>query len=335
MFRPDVTYMVFHQCKIAFAVGRFLAFCPVYAVELLALLNMKNEFLSICIPSRNRAPLLRHLLKSLHQQIAVTPSLEEDVAVYVSDNASEDATPAVCDAYGKIITRFFHTRNATNIGGDANIMYVRTLAKGEYVWVLGDDELICKDSIARLLNLLRTRKPGLVIGFNRYYEYHKAHPGEYPDYRAFARDCATYNPHLLTEHTLISSNIYRRDLFDFDYARDTLTTCFSQLYGMIRPLQQNRAPVIIPDFPIIAIRKQPSSPVDGAWIELSDRWRNYMDWLRTELSLPDLDVNAPNRIARHMMKMRILRNPLGYAWIHRREWFRLSAWKFALRRLFS
>lgn len=293
----------------------------------------RNELLSICIPTRNRAELLSDLLTTLSGQIKSLPT--ESVAIYVSDNTSTDETPQVCKKVQAQLPWLVYSRNAQNIGGDANIMRVRSLARGPFIWVMGDDELVCPDAVPRVMELLRQQNPGLVVAFNRDYELALPSPKIFHDYKSFAQYCLAFNAHLLAEHTLISSNIYRHDCFDRIYAQEKIATCLSQLYGMIRPLQSLRASVVVPDFPIITIRRQPPPPVDKAWIDLDARWTEYFYWLREELSLPELDPQAPSRLARQIMKKRILHHPLNYLWIHRRELVQATAWEFALKRLFG
>lgn len=291
----------------------------------------KSEFLSICIPTRNRTGFLSNLLTTLAGQIKNLPP--KSVAIYVSDNASTDETPQVCKRFQPLLPCLVYSRNTKNIGADANIMHVRSLARGPFIWVTGDDELVCQDAVPRVLDLLRQQNPGLVVAFNSDYELALPSPQAFQDYKSFARYCLAFNAHLLAEHTLISSNIYRHDCFDRIYAQEKIATCLSQLYGMIRPLQNLQAPVVVPDFPIITIRRQPPPPVDRAWIDLDARWTDYFLWLREELALPELDPQAPSRLARQIMKKRILHHPLNYIWIHRRELLQPTAWKFALKRL--
>lgn len=69
--------------------------------------------------------------------------------VVVSDNASTDNTEAVVKASGLPIV--YH-RNASNIGFGKNLLNATgRLAKGEYVWVIGDDDFILPGGIARIL----------------------------------------------------------------------------------------------------------------------------------------------------------------------------------------
>lgn len=108
--------------------------------------------LSICVPTYNRAPLLRVMLGALLPQVATAG---EVVEVCVSDNASTDETPEVIrQAQG--IAPFRHSRNPQNLGPILNVHRVANeMAQGQYVWVLGDDDLVRPGAVERVLQALR------------------------------------------------------------------------------------------------------------------------------------------------------------------------------------
>src|SRR5690606_29705270 len=76
--------------------------------------------------------------------------LLDKVEIVVSDNASEDHTGSTVRASGLPV--IYH-RNPTNIGFSANLLHVTArLASAEYVWVVGDDDLILPGGVARVLD---------------------------------------------------------------------------------------------------------------------------------------------------------------------------------------
>ena len=298
------------------------------------MVNVPVELLSICIPTRNRAPFLRSLLDTISKQMREAGLSAREVKVYVSDNASEDGTDEMCKGFHQVLDGFVYSRNVRNIGGDENIFHVRTLAKGRFQWVLGDDELIMTGALKKLICLLRDTNPGLVIAINCHYTLQVPPPQAFTEYREFAKACLRVNPHVLAEPTLVSSNIVRADCFDFVYAESQLQTHFAHLHGMIPSLQRVKATVVLPEFPIVAVRKNPTSPVDNApWINLDASWISYFSWLRQVLELPELDPQEPSRIARKIMIRNLRRNTLSYIWIHKRELVTPSAWRFFIKRL--
>lgn len=296
---------------------------------------MSSELLSVCIPTRNRAAFLRDLLTAFAAQVREAQIPAGQVAFYISDNAAEDDTPAVAKEFVGQVPRALYSRNAVNIGADGNIAHVRTLARGRYHWVVGDDELLEPKALCNVLRLIQEHQPGLVLAYNSDYRLSIPTPQVFPDYRAFARECMRHNIHALVEHSLISCNIYRADCYDPVYAQETLHTHYPQLYAMIRPLQQSKASVVLPECPIITIREEPAPAVDGLWIsDLDACWVEYLTWLRQELQLPDLDLHGPSAHAKRMLRHRILRHPVRFVWNNRRALLNPGAYRFVFNRLF-
>ena len=296
---------------------------------------MNSEVLSICIPTRNRAKYLRELLSAFARQVAESGLGPEEVVFYISDNTSDDATPEVIREFAGQVPRVIYQRNPANIGADRNILQVRTMGRGKYIWVVGDDELLADQALVNLLRLIRQGEPGLILAYDAKYDLRLRVPQVFADFRAFAEECIHTNVHALAQHSLISSNIYRADCYDFDFARQTLHTSYPQLYGMIRPLFEKNATVVLPDFPIIIMRETPAPAVDGFWInDLDALWVDYFKWLRSELQLPELDPNAPSRHARRALIKRIVRHPLRFLANNRRSILTPSAYLFVLNRLF-
>ncbi|CAG0970587.1 partial heptose III glucuronosyltransferase, partial [Anaerolineae bacterium] len=106
-----------------------------------------TPLLSICIPTYNRSRFLREALDSI---IASASSCLPEVEVVVSDNASPDDTPAVMAEYQARYTWIRYYRNETNIG-EANFYHVAQLAKGEYVWIFGDDDKLLPPAIPAVI----------------------------------------------------------------------------------------------------------------------------------------------------------------------------------------
>jgi len=110
---------------------------------------MPSPLLSICIPTLNRADLLADMLASLRLELA---SLADRVEVVVSDNASVDATCEVLRCHQDWIT---WGRNESTVGFTKNLLKVTCdLATGRFVWLVGDDDLVIRGAVARVLQSL-------------------------------------------------------------------------------------------------------------------------------------------------------------------------------------
>ena len=113
----------------------------------------KKILLSICIPTYNRAELLRSALYSLAPQIK---ELQDEVELIVSDNNSQDNTEEIvkwAEQFGPIK---YH-RNNENIGAFKNaILFPTQLAKGDFCWILGDDDFLRPNAVKKVLEVIKT-----------------------------------------------------------------------------------------------------------------------------------------------------------------------------------
>lgn len=123
---------------------------------------MTQPLLSIGIPTYNRAPFLRILLDSL---AAAIPPGEERVQVWVSDNNSADDTEEIVAQFQGRLPDLRYTRNKTNIGAEGNLLALAEKCDGTYLWLIGDDDVVCPESIKLLLDALNTAPDYLVLNY--------------------------------------------------------------------------------------------------------------------------------------------------------------------------
>jgi len=107
--------------------------------------------LSICIPTYNRALLLDRMLETLDLALANVPGASYEVVF--RDNASTDDTPKIIDKFaGRHAVRC--SRNEENIGATRNILSAPLGATGEFVWMLGDDDLVAPHAFVAIFKQL-------------------------------------------------------------------------------------------------------------------------------------------------------------------------------------
>ena len=140
-------------------------------IPILPLAEFKNAFinlpsrpiLSICISTYNRAAWLAVSLENLRQLI---PVFQYDVEIVVCDNASTDNSVEVIKPYlDRNDFRFY--RNKSNVGMLGNLQVTAHNARGRHVWILGDDDLVKRGSIERVLKVLREH-PDLALVYLNY-----------------------------------------------------------------------------------------------------------------------------------------------------------------------
>ena len=107
--------------------------------------------LSICIPTYNRPEYLKNCLTSICAQKS------KDFEVCISDNASNIDIYKIIKPFKKKI-KIRYRRNKKNMGLAMNVYNVALMAKGEFIWFLGDDDLVTNGSIIYLLKLIKRNK---------------------------------------------------------------------------------------------------------------------------------------------------------------------------------
>jgi glycosyltransferase involved in cell wall biosynthesis len=111
-----------------------------------------KPILSICIPTYNRANWLRSSLWNWLPQINQNSGLVE---LIVCDNKSVDHTNKILEE-ANTWGHFKYYQNQENIGIFNNIYrLVKDLAQGEFIWVVGDDDLPHTDALKRVMSIFK------------------------------------------------------------------------------------------------------------------------------------------------------------------------------------
>lgn len=117
-----------------------------------------RPLLTIAISSRNRAAKLD---SQIQWAVDAIDGHWDECQLLVADGASTDATPAVCEKWkAKLGDKFTLARAEVNGGLVAGICFSIEQSAGEYVWTVGDDDIIRADAATTVLNALR-RNTGL------------------------------------------------------------------------------------------------------------------------------------------------------------------------------
>ncbi|HHV48073.1 MAG TPA: glycosyltransferase family 2 protein [Rhodocyclaceae bacterium] len=101
--------------------------------------------LSICIATFKRGAFIGETLDSILGQME--PGLE----IVVVDGASPDDTPEVMARYAAANPEIRYFRESVNSGVDADFDKAVGYAKGEFCWLMTDDDLLCPGAVATVL----------------------------------------------------------------------------------------------------------------------------------------------------------------------------------------
>jgi len=115
---------------------------------------------TIGIPVYNGEAFLRETIDSIAAQTF------QDYEVIISDNASQDATEAICRAYAARDPRVRYVRNERNIGAARNFGQLVTLASAGYFKLANADDLCDPPLVARCVAVLDAH-PEVVLCYGK------------------------------------------------------------------------------------------------------------------------------------------------------------------------
>lgn len=109
-----------------------------------------HKVLTIAIPTFNRKDKLERCLESVIRQAD-----DESIEVLVSDNASDDGTEPFMNLFIKAHPQVQYFRNESNLGPDRNFLNCYERAAGDYVLLIGDDDILMPEALGAILEALR------------------------------------------------------------------------------------------------------------------------------------------------------------------------------------
>ncbi len=111
--------------------------------------------LSICIPNYNRGKYLNNCLNSILLAKSFS-SLKFEICI--SDNGSKENILSIINLYKKKGLKINFKRNSKNLGFGSNFHKVVNMAKGEFIWLIGNDDLLYIYALKELERLFNKNK---------------------------------------------------------------------------------------------------------------------------------------------------------------------------------
>ncbi len=276
-----------------------------------SLVNLRRRpKLSLCISTYKRAGWLSVNLRNIFAQI---PEARDDLEVLVVDNTSPDDTPEVVKPY---LSRsdFRYLRNPRNVGMLGNLAVTAQRARGEYIWILGDDDLTRPGAIERALEILQERPATELIYFNYGYTS-EADPATVTDLDKFLTDFNVLEPSgpdivgsasLIAAknenfYTAIYSHLYRRDHALRSYCQDTsgrifstMVSCIPTAYYVLNYMPD--APAYWVGDPALVVNSNVSWADYGAMLDLEHLPRAWDAAERAGTPAEEVDKRRANRL---------------------------------------
>jgi len=240
-----------------------------------------RPLLTLAIPSYNRSANLALLLRMIAPQLAELPQIE----LIVSDNASPDDTEQVMQVFLREGLRCRYIRNETNIGADPNFLQCYDQAKGKYVWIFGDDDVLFPGALAHIVGYLQRDEVDIVYltpfgFFHSPNERNLANPK--PDVYAYSTAADFIHAvGLRGDFALISSIIVNRDRIEVEPHPEFAgfsDTNLLQLGWTFTPLRNLRRGLVFERGLYAVCELNPSRPFDVArvfgvnWFKAAQRY---------------------------------------------------------------
>lgn len=131
--------------------------------------------LSICIPTYNRAA---HLADCLNSILLCNSQSEYDFEICISDNHSDDDTEEVVRR-AQTALKIEYCKNPRNLGIPKNFLNVVSMANGDFIWLIGDDDLLMPNAIAELCRLIDNH-PNVDFFYVNSFHLHAEYLKEFP-----------------------------------------------------------------------------------------------------------------------------------------------------------
>lgn len=249
-------------------------------------MNLDRKLLSICIPTYNRANYLRQSLTQIQKEL--NSNTVSKVEVLVSDNCSTDNTKEVIDNFINQGLHINYIRNEKNLGWGRNFLQCFELAVSKYVLLLGDDDVLCDNSIDSLIKALQFKEIG-VLTF-KCYGYDIDWKSEY--LKSFSKkiyfyDSIKYLKKIGPDITMISCCVINKDYVDMKKINIISIGNFSHVHLIIAASLVANSNLYASEY-LVAAKRNNSSDYDFSKVFVKEIWSIFEMYQAYGLSQEDI-----------------------------------------------
>lgn len=193
-----------------------------------------KPLISIVIPSNNRTELLDEAILSIINE----PCWNLDCELCISDNSSGNGTQNLINSKYSDNSQIVYRRSLDSPSLDENVNMAVSMAKGKYVWIFGDDDLIVNDFLSELITHLKNNSPDIVILNSCSFQ----EQGQVEASRLVLESFKVYGPKdddiFLADHgayvTYVPCIVIRKNLWEKFFRREKIGTFFAHLDTVFR-----------------------------------------------------------------------------------------------------
>jgi abequosyltransferase len=208
--------------------------------------------LTIAIPTFNRADCLDRNLSILMPQVK---RFHKSVEVIVSDNFSTDHTQEILEKYINLGFDIKYVRNKSNFGFDLNWVNCFNLANGNYLYVLGDDDILIPGALEKIMKIINANDYSLIC--MRAYGFASDFLKEKP--KSFLKNSEFNDINLFVVKsgpliTFISSMIINKSLINHLDLKNLIDPLLTQIHLILRAGLAGKKSLFINDYLVAADR---------------------------------------------------------------------------------
>ncbi len=226
--------------------------------------------ISVCIPAYNRPNQLVELLESIERQ-----NYAPYEVIVCEDNSPERVEISnIIQSYGKrskLYIRYFE--NDKNLGYDANLRKTISLAKGDYVFLSGNDDLLAENSLEIIANKISRYSPNVII--RSYASFYKYSSNSRTEHKYVKKDCLVNFSNdeaawLFYRSVLVSGLVFKVDLAHLLQSDIVDGTLYYQNYLLTKIFRLGPA-LYVPDI-IVHNRLMDAGDFGSSEIEAKGGW---------------------------------------------------------------
>ena len=116
-----------------------------------------NKDLAIAIPTFNRDEIIAKNFGQILPEI-----VKYSIPLYISDNSNNRKTEEFLKHLKIRYKNIFYYKNHIDIGHDMNSFFILKKPKTKYVWLLGDGIFFKKNTISKILHIIKEYNPNLI-----------------------------------------------------------------------------------------------------------------------------------------------------------------------------
>jgi abequosyltransferase len=245
---------------------------------------MNKPLLTIAIPTWNRSGFLKRNLIQLRKEYYTVDT--DLVELLVSDNCStDDTTQVVKDSIDKGLPISYY-KNESNLGWGANFLACFKKARGKYVLLLSDDDLIIDGGLLKIMNVLFNNENCGTITLNSY-GFDTDFKDEMPKLKNKpGKKYEIFDEYLYAtclDNTLLSASVVNTELIQLDEKVPEIEKNLAHLKYILTASKNAETNYFINDY-VIAVKRDNSSSYKYTQVFVNELWSIYDAVLSNDLS---------------------------------------------------